>query len=248
MNQKPINKIKIGNNDHEPIFIYICISVSFILCAILRFSLIIENYLKSIIITVLFFVPSLISLCLILLNKNKKIKLITANIIQSLFIIPSIVYIFILSFISLLIEISDGGVSKPINYRRAHSYYNLDYFPKKIPKNAKNVMFNYNPPFLQGGGILSLYFNGDNNTIKFYNNKYKKFKLDENNIEVYEKEIINNKIWYYTPYNNSERIDKFTIYLIYNKCDDSGYCNHGTIKVIAINNKTNEILFYYEKW
>lgn len=248
MKQKEIDKIKTKNNDDEPVFIYICISISLILCAVLRFSLIIENYLKSIVITILFFVPTLISISLLLLNQKKKIKLTTVNIIQSLFIIPSIIYIFFLSFISLLIQLNDGGVNKPINYRRARSHYNLDYFPKKIPQNAKNVMFHYNSQFLQGGGILSLYFKGDNDIIEYYNNKYKKFKLDENNIKEYEKQIINNKIWDSTPYNNSEETDKFTVYLIYNKCDDSGYCNHGTIKIIAINHKTNEILFYYENW
>ena len=237
------------NKDFTIIFIHICILLSIILCILLRYSLIIENNLKSVIITLLYFIPSLIFIMLLLLYKNNKIKKRTLLIIQFLIIICSIIYIFILSFISLIIESTDGGVNNVKNYSRVYSYYNFAYFPKKIPNNAKNVIFHYNPSIFQGGEIFSLYFKTDNKTLKKYMKEYKKNIITNKNDKINNIEKISDSILYYTPYKNSiNNINDFNIYSLYSKCDNSGYCNHGTMKLILIKNNTNEILFYYENW
>lgn len=237
------------NKDFTIIFIYICILLNVILCYMLRHSLIIENYLKSVIITLLYFVPSLIFIMLILLYKKKKIKKRIFLIIQFLVIICSIIYIFILSFMSLIIELCDGGVNNVKNYNRVYSYYNFEYFPKKIPNNAKDIIFHYNPSIFQGGEIFSLYFKTDNKTLKNYMEKYKKNIITNENEKINNIEKLSGSILYFTPYNNSiNNINDFNIYSIYSECDSSGYCNHGTLKLILIKNDTNEILFYYENW
>ena len=209
-----MNKNDIKNTEIKLILIYICAIFSFILCVMLRFSVIIENCLKSIIITLLFLIPTVNSIFLIFLVKNKKIKLKIANIVQIIIIIPSI-----------------------------------DYFPKKISKNVEKTMFHYNPQFLQGGEIFSLYMKCDKNIIKEYDKKYKKYKLEDNSVEKQEIKKFNISFLYYTPYNkNYDKVDDLTFYLLYRECDESGYCNHGRIKLIAIDENSNEIIFYYENW
>lgn len=248
MTRRKRNKLLLEDKDSKAVFICICAVLSFISCMVLRYFLIIENYLKSFVITLLFLIPTVISICLIILNKRKKLKLETANIIQILIILPSIIYIFFLTYVSLLIELKDGGVNNVINYRRVYSYNRLDYFPKKIPKSAKNIAFHYNPPLFQGGEIFSLYLKCNKNIINEYENKYQKYKLEKN--EINENEIgVFKESFYFTPYGRDyDKINDFKIYLIYKECDDSIYCNHGIIKSIAINENTSEIIFYYSNW
>lgn len=244
-----MNKNDIKNTEIKLILIYICAIFSFILCVMLRFSVIIENCLKSIIITLLFLIPTVNSIFLIFLVKNKKIKLKIANIVQIIIIIPSIIYFCVLSFCSIFIQLSDGGVNSIKNYKRVYNYYEFDYFPKKISKNVEKTMFHYNPQFLQGGEIFSLYMKCDKNIIKEYDKKYKKYKLEDNSVEKQEIKKFNISFLYYTPYNkNYDKVDDLTFYLLYRECDESGYCNHGRIKLIAIDENSNEIIFYYENW
>ncbi len=42
------------------------------------------------------------------------------------------------------------------------------YFPNKIPGNTKNIVFSYNPAFLQGGENFDLKFEMDSDSIKNY--------------------------------------------------------------------------------
>lgn len=241
--------LKEQKKDFTIIFIYVCVLLSVIFCTLLRYTLIIENNLKSFIMTLLYFIPSLIFIMLLLLYKNNRIKKRNLLIIQFSVIICSIIYIFILSFISLIVELTDGGINNVTNYGRVYNYNNFEYFPKKIPNNAKNVIFHYNPSIFQGGEIFSLYFKTDDNTLKKYTEKYQENIITEENNKIKDIKKMEDSILYYTPYKNSiNDINDFNIYSLYSKCDSSGYCNHGMMKLILIKNDTNEILFYYENW
>ena len=244
------SKENLKEKEHKIIFVYLCSAIGFIICLYFRSLFIIENIFKSIIITFLVFLPTLISFLLIYLNEKNKLKNKWANIIQLLIIVPSFIFVAITFSIALLIETIDG-VENVVNYRRIYNYYKFDYFPKKIPKNANNIMFHYNPSLFQGGEIMSLYFKSDNHTINQYIKKYKKRSKWVGNFEnKTDSYYFNEEIYIFTPYHEStlKEMNEFTIYYLDGECDNSGYCNHAWCEIIAINNKTNEIIFFFSQW
>ena len=244
------NKNKVSNNENKLVFVYACAIISFILCLFLRSFFIIENIIKMIIITLLFFVPTIVSIFIIYLNKKNILKKKYANIIQALLILPFFVYIFLLIFVTTFIETADG-VENKINYSRVYNNFKLDYFPKMIPINAKNVMFHYNPPFLQGGERFSLYFKIDEKTLDTYVSKFKKIsKWSGNNDSKNNDYVFHDCLYSFTPYNNSKSQDlkDLEIYYLDGECDDSGYCNHGYSKIVVVNRKKKDIIFFYEAW
>lgn len=123
-----------------------------------------------------------------------------------------------------------------------------EVFPKKIPKNAKNISFYHIDPFLQGGEINSLSYKDNSLSQKIVDEKYKSKSIwigTTQNKEIPEAVDVDNLL---------ERIsidgkkENFTIYVNYARCDDSGYCNHGEYILVAYNDITKEIIFKQEHW
>lgn len=230
-------------------FVYICITINFIIFIYIRISVIIENIFKSIIFTLLLIFPTLISIILLLLKRKNILKTNTINFLQIISICTSIIYIFILLAVGNFILAVDG-VNNPINYRRVYYTYKMNRvssLPNKVPKNAKNVKFHYNAPLFQGGEVFYLYFNTDHKSIKKYIEQYAKVarwinkynSLDNNYYYLKDKYIDN-------LFNKSKEGVK--IYYLEGYCDDSGYCNHGMYNTVIIDEVSNSIMFNYQKW
>ena len=121
-------------------------------------------------------------------------------------------------------------------------------FPDKIPADAQNISFHYNPAFLQGGEQFDLKYTSDSVSI----NKYVKALsqgakwIGKSNDSNAENNGINTADFYDAGYD--ELPEDFTIYLIEGKPYKQNNWNHGKISLIAISTQRNEIIFHAEDW
>ena len=221
-----------------------CIIIFLLIGIFLYQFFIFSNIIKIIVFLLLYILPSIISSFIFYYqykNKNKN-KLYSFQI--CLIFLSIIYYIFLLIFSFYIMTID--GVDNPKRYNKIKSYYIFDYFPDRIPTTSKNVMLHQNFQLFQGADIFSLYFKSNDSFVKKYQKKYKEFKLDE---EEKQKFLLSNqkRITLFTPYKEFKNIN-FDIYKLKYVCDDTSWCNHGMIEVIAINNEKKEIIFYYSNW
>ncbi len=177
----------------------------------------------------------------------KKIKFKRRNIIililLVLFLILTQLYIHFYNTLYYMFDVTDINM-----YEKRMNDNLLMIFPERIPKNAKNVNFYYTYGILQAGDIVSLYYEDNNLNSNEFDKKYNNKSIWSG----YIKEYTNNNglldnIFYKTSVLYNEE-DNYKVYLIKGHCDDSGYCNHGNYLLTAINNKTNSVIYKYERW
>lgn len=159
-------------------------------------------------------------------------------------------------FVSLSIDAATTTTTDLTKYERVlklSGYPNdrlTKYFPDKIPDDAENVHFSYNPAFMQGGEEFSL-----------------KFKTSTKTTQTYIKRISNKASWVGKP--NAPDSEKYgiftgslnafyrdhtempadlTIYVMYSKPYHPDDWNHGENSLVAISQEKNEILFRAEDW
>lgn len=115
-------------------------------------------------------------------------------------------------------------------------------FPKEIPKSSRNVQFWYEPGFLQAGTSYSLYYIDPDLDVETFKTTYSEKALKTSYVD-------NNKfgIFSHTPVEEKNK-KYFYIYVIQDRCDDSGYCNHGEYLIVAINENTKEIIYKGAYW
>ncbi|AEE97157.1 hypothetical protein [Mahella australiensis] len=121
-------------------------------------------------------------------------------------------------------------------------------FPNKIPGNAKNVTFIYNPAFLQGSEIFGLKFQTDPDSIQNYINEFSEIARwigDPEDSEAEKNGIISGP-FDVLEYENLP--ENFTIYLIDSKPYQLNDWNHGELSLVAISKQRNEIIFLAEDW
>lgn len=106
-------------------------------------------------------------------------------------------------------------------------------FPKTIPAEAQNIVFTYNPQFLQGGEIFELSYTTTNEKITEWTSL-----LNE------EAEWIGSNHQWYSENNWSFDGVEATRYLLY---WDGGF-NHGEMCYVLIDESTERITFYYSIW
>lgn len=121
-------------------------------------------------------------------------------------------------------------------------------FPDKIPSNAKNIVFNYNPAFLQGGENFDLKFETDSDSIKNYIDKFSKQAkwTGKSSDSEAEKNSLFLSAFDTVGYKNLP--EDFTIYLIDSKPYYPDDWNHGEVSAVAISEERNEIIFIAEDW
>ena len=122
------------------------------------------------------------------------------------------------------------------------------HFPYEIPRGAKNIVFSYNPPFLQGGENFNLKFETDTVSIKDYIDKFSQKakwigKASDGEVKMNGVALASfNKFGYTTlP-------EDFTIYLLVSKSYEPNNWNHGELSLVAISKERNEIIFFAEDW
>lgn len=195
------------------------------------------------------FIPFFTFLLIIVLSYYFKEKYIKVFKIISIIFSLLLVFYYLIALIICALTSVTNPVTDPKYYNRyvnGERFENV--FPKEIPKNVKNVNFCYAPGILQGGTFYSLYYIDENMTKEKFDKKYKNKSIWIGHKEEYkEKSGLLSHVFAYSPVDYDNEND-YLIYLIKGECDDSGYCNHGELLLVAFNEKTNEVLFKSGDW
>ena len=121
-------------------------------------------------------------------------------------------------------------------------------FPERIPTNVDDYEFHRSIMPLQAGTDIVLYYKDDALNPISFDEKYRNGATFIGNYESFENhDNIMMTSFIYTPIDDDRKQD-FTIYVYHDECDDSGYCNHGTLIMNAINPKTKEVVHQYSSW
>lgn len=215
--------------------------ISICIYYILTFRCVGQYFLEGLVL----FIPIIILLRLKFLMKNKEIK---ENIAICFSILIMILYFIGVHFGMIFLIVEDGTttVTNVHEYRRI---LNLEsekltyYFPRKVPKTAKDVQYYYCPQFLQGGMEMKLEFKASKEEIESYIDKYKEDYIEIINVSEHPKDELNDFGIYSYGINLNETREDVTIYLI---MSEPG--NHGILSFMAVNDEHTEILFQAERW
>lgn len=191
-------------------------------------------------------------ICYGIIYKLEARKLIGKNTSHAISFIMALVLSILMLFLFLILSIhaSTSEYNNPTLYERilkVNGYpknNNLEHFPAAIPDGAKNILFHYNPAFLQGGEIFSLRFEGDAADLAAYEKEIlKSGKTLVPTANIYE---ISQGMFSYAGYYNLP--EDFTIYVFISKPYKLGDWNHGMVSLCAISTLRREIIFYSHNW
>lgn len=236
--------------------------LTFLIGCYMTYCTIGNDIIGIIIVLLINFIPSILFFINTMIIIKNNMNSLIVKLINILTIITTLglLFYYLVALIIVSFTMVIHPVSSPMCYKRFLRVYASDeakkIFPNQIDKNMKNVKFHYNPEVLQGGEVLYLYYIDTNMSIEKIDKKYKdkaiwvgnKANFNETNND--KKGLLSGSIDQLPLKNNYDAADEndFVIYLIRGKCDDSGYCNHGTFLLVAFNEKTKEIIYREENW
>ena len=226
----------------------IIILIHFIIGAFFVYNVRFDPFWVKILCFILAFLPTCyFSSFLFFMLKHEKKYLIWSSIILN--ILLSFLSVFYYFSILFALGILESAI--PV---QSIKYYNgiiksnslEEVFPKKISKSWDNVSFCYYPAFLQGNGIVSLYYKDENLNIEEFDNKYK-----DKAIYIGTKEEYKGDGMIPQDFNNDtlKADDDLKIYLINSRCSSGAIsCNHGEYLLVGVNEKTKEVIYKSSWW
>lgn len=241
--------IKIKNIYQRGKLLFIMCVITFLIGCFFVYVSRFDNIDVKLKIALIAFIPFVIFLIFDIINYYNYNKIgikIIVNICTGYFMAGLLIYYFIALFLCAIMEF-ESPITDIKKYSSMVKGTELTkVFPKKIPDNASNVHFTYQPGLLQGGTSLSLYYIDDSLNLEAFDLKYKDKALWIGHIKDYdgEKGLLTN-VFFNTPINDE---NDFIIYLVKGRCDNSGYCNHGEYLFGAFNEKTNEVVYVDNSW
>lgn len=123
----------------------------------------------------------------------------------------------------------------------------INHFPNEIPDDAEDIVYRYNPAFLQGCEKFTLKFKTD---VEATSNYTEEFSRKSKWIgKVSDSETKKNGVHlasFSTDYKDLP--EDFTIYLINSDPYEPNNWNHGNFSLVAISKQRNEIIFLAEDW
>lgn len=121
-------------------------------------------------------------------------------------------------------------------------------FPAKIPKNAKNVEFHYNPAFMQAGEEYDLKFDTDSDSIDKYIDEFS--QKASSTVESGGSFADNSDIYSatYDMFEYTALPGDFTVYMTEDKPNQPDNGHHGEFSLVAVSRQRNEILFRARQW
>ena len=197
----------------------------------------------------IFALPFLIFALIALLSYKEKLKPTASTVITSILIpvllISSWFYLIFFYIKEATKTITDvSGYERVLKVNGYSKNKLISFFPAKIPADARDIYFSYNPPFLQGGCHYILSYTTENSS----------------DLSVSKQKLANEAIWTGTYsqamsernelqflFSGDELTEDFTIYLIYSR-PYRGYWNHGEISAAAISEEQNKIIFKCSDW
>lgn len=222
--------------------------IAFLIGIFLSYDSIGFSFKAQLIILLAAFIPCilfLIFLFVIYLNREKQK---VYSIFKTISIVITCLLLFYY-FIAMFVVVFTEAIN-PMTNPKYYSFHipNSKVFPTRIPKDVEAVKFLYAPGILQGGTRYTLYYVDKNMTLEEFDKKYKKQAEWIGHIDDYkEKPGLLSGAFYYTPSEYKNEND-YVIYLINGRCDNSGYCNHGSFLMAAFNEKTNQVVYSAETW
>lgn len=124
----------------------------------------------------------------------------------------------------------------------------IKHFPSKIPTDAKNAMFNYQPGFLQGGEGYKLKFSTDSNSIENYIKEFSQGAKWIGKSNHREAEINGVEMASFDSFGYNKLPIDFTIYLIISEPYKPFDWNHGKLSLVAVSKQRSEIIFFAKHW
>lgn len=133
-------------------------------------------------------------------------------------------------------------------YRKyVHSERLLRAFPSEIPSDAENPILIYSPGILQAADKYMLYYIKPNINLLDFDNKYGANAKWVGYYNDEEKPLGTDITFGDLPIKYSEE-SNFKIYVLESYCDDSGWCNHGNYLLVAVNEKTRQVVHVSMVW
>ena len=182
-----------------------------------------------------------------------KLKIVASSVITAILIIV-LGFASVFAFVFIVFDAATTVTTDIGKYERVlklTGYPNnalIKYFPDKIPGNAKNIVFRYNPACLQGGENFDLKFETDSDFIKNYIDEFSqkaKWTGKSSDSEAERNGIFSGA---FTTLGYTDLPEDFTIYLIGSKPYYPDNWNHGELSLTAISKQRNEIIFLAEDW
>lgn len=248
-----MNLHKVSSDFKKAPFPAVMALISFVLFAFIYYFVTVRSANPYYFIGLIFAIPFASFAVITIFTVKEKLKSKVAVILTSvLTVIMPILMCFAFIFMAIIASIDTvTDLSKYHRVLKLKDYENnelIKHFPSKIPSNAKNATFSYQPGFLQGGEEYRLKFTTDVNTIESYTKELSQRakwigKSSNREVELNGVEMVSFDSFGY----NKLPVD-FTIYLIISEPYKPFDWNHGKLSLVAISEKRSEILFFAEHW
>lgn len=176
------------------------------------------------------------------------------SIIITIFLIIVLSIAMFIAFIFISIDAATTETTDIAKYERVmkHRGYPenllISHFPEKIPDNARNIVFRYNPAFGMGGENFNLKFETDSESINNYIHHFSQVAKWIGKADASEAEENGILSGIFSGIGYEELPEDFTIYLIDSRSDGPVKWNHGMLSLVAISKEKNEIIFIAENW
>lgn len=184
---------------------------------------------------------------------TEKLKIVASSVITFILIfVLGFAMLFAIVFVS--IDLATNVTTDIDKYERVlklTDYPNnplTKYFPDKIPENTKNIVFSYNPAFLQGGENFALKFETNSDSIKNYIDEFSQIAkwIGKSSDGETERNGVFSATFIFLDY--TDLPEDYTIYLLDSKPYHPNNWNHGELSLVAISKQRNEIIFLAEDW
>lgn len=248
MGRTPEKKWKEKTTFKKILFPLIMSIITFLIGILLSYDSFGYPFKAKLIIFLLAFLPCILFLLFIfIIYKNKENKIIYT--VFKIFSIVNTCLLLVYYFLAIFFIVLTEAIN-PMTNPKYYSFYkpNKTVFPQRIPKDVEAVKFLYAPGILQGGTRYSLYYIDKKMTLTNFDKKYKEQAEWVGHLDEYEeKSGLLSSAFHSTPSEYKNEND-YVIYLINSKCDDSGWCNHGSYMIAAFNEKTHQVVYSSETW
>ncbi|WP_207648960.1 hypothetical protein [Caldicoprobacter faecalis] len=184
---------------------------------------------------------------------NEKLKMGISSAITAVLIVV-LGFTSLLAFIYIAVDVATTTINDTDKYQRVLKVTGypdnplIQHFTEKIPGDAKNIVFQYYPGFLQGGTLWGLRFQADPNSIENY--IYRLSKMAKCIGKPKDSQAQSNGIFSgtFTSLGYFDLPEDFIIFVIYSKSYKPDDWNHGQLSLAAVSQQRNEVIFLAEDW
>lgn len=226
------------------------------LCFIAVYTLVVTYPISPFYLRGLWFgIPTICFVIIAVLVYQGLIKTSTSMLLTIIMTILSL-FLSIGGLVSLAIESDSSHITDVSKYERVLSRLDdgnnaaLALFPNAIPEQAEDAQLLYHPAFMQGGALLCLTFQTEQEVIQNYQAMLSRRAIrigDPTHLYTEETGITESALSVLADQKRGLPKD-FTLYFTYCQPSQPNNWNHGTSAFVATSESERVILFYYESW